>query len=265
VSDRVARLKLKAGVVAERRGDRLVVQELAHVPDPLDRVKHLLKRHPALYRFAKYVLSPVYFDSAEADFIRAHVEGREGCFINLGSGNFRLHERIANVDIFAYDEVDLVCDITRLPLEDASVDVVMDLSLLEHVPDPAAIVDEIYRVLKPGGVVYTDAPFVVGFHASPHDYTRWTEKGLARLFRKFEVQRLEIAGGPTSAFLWIGQEWLAMVLSLGSTALYRLLHVALMVATFPLKYLDAVLRRHPMAGTIALSFALIARKPLADK
>lgn len=264
MNGRTSVLRFKPGIaVPEATDGRLVFQKLSveDVADRLDFIKHLLKRYRGFYKLAKYVLSPMYFDGSEDAFIARHVEGKEGCFLNLGSGNFRLHERIVNADIFAYDEVDLVCDITRLPLQDDSVDVILNLSLLEHVPTPEGIVQEMLRVLKPGGIVYTDAPFLVGFHASPYDFSRWTDVGLKRLFRDFEIEEFKIAAGPTSALLWIFQEWLAMLLSFGSAGLHQMLHIALMILTFPLKYLDILLRRHPAAKNISASFVLVARKP----
>ena len=40
----------------------------------------------------------------------------------------------------------------KLPVETAFADVAYSVSVLEHMPDPVPIVDEIYRVLKPGGL-----------------------------------------------------------------------------------------------------------------
>jgi SAM-dependent methyltransferase len=45
---------------------------------------------------------------------------------------------------------------TRLPVADGSVDVVLSTGLLEHFLDPTPIVREMVRVLKPGGVFYSD-------------------------------------------------------------------------------------------------------------
>jgi len=47
---------------------------------------------------------------------------------------------------------------TALPLESASIDVACITSLMQGVPDPQAVIDEIYRVLKPGGKVLAVAP-----------------------------------------------------------------------------------------------------------
>ena len=45
-----------------------------------------------------------------------------------------------------------------LPFDSASIDVACLVGLLETAPDPQAVVDEIYRVLKPGGKVLTLTP-----------------------------------------------------------------------------------------------------------
>jgi SAM-dependent methyltransferase len=45
-----------------------------------------------------------------------------------------------------------------LPLEDASFDGVVMKDLLEHVPDPVALVKEVRRVLRPGGRVFASSP-----------------------------------------------------------------------------------------------------------
>ena len=41
-----------------------------------------------------------------------------------------------------------------LPLGDASVDVCFSCNVLEHVRDPAGLIDEMIRVTRPGGLVY---------------------------------------------------------------------------------------------------------------
>jgi SAM-dependent methyltransferase len=48
----------------------------------------------------------------------------------------------------------LVADGRGLPLRDATVDVCFSSNVLEHVRDPAAFIDEMVRVTRPGGVVY---------------------------------------------------------------------------------------------------------------
>ena len=245
-----------------RKGDRFVFVEntFQHMTDDFDKWKYFFKGHYRFYDAAKKVFSPVYMTRHLGRFLRDHVKGREQVVLNLGSGNRDLGPEISNVDLFPYDKVDLVCDAACLPLKDASADIVINVALLEHVEDPARVMREIWRVLKPGGTVYTFVPFMQGFHASPRDYFRWTSEGVRILHEGFEPLEIINEGGPTSALLWMLQEWLAMALSFGIRPLYRTLYLLLMLATFPIKYLDIILVRHPLAKHISSGFTYVGIK-----
>jgi ubiquinone/menaquinone biosynthesis C-methylase UbiE len=47
---------------------------------------------------------------------------------------------------------------TTIPVESGSIDVVCIANLLEEVPDPSIVIDEVYRLLKPGGKVLAVIP-----------------------------------------------------------------------------------------------------------
>lgn len=66
----------------------------------------------------------------------------------------------------------------RLPFEDASFDVVMSVQVLEHTPEPAALLAEMARVLRDDGMMILSAPFSFRLHEEPHDYFRYTPHGL---------------------------------------------------------------------------------------
>ena len=76
-----------------------------------------------------------------------------------------------------------------------------------------------------------------------------------------EIESVTINGGPTSALLWIFQEWLAVLLSFGSRRLHTLVYLVAMVLTFPLKFLDLFLKPIPLARNVASCFILVGRKP----
>jgi SAM-dependent methyltransferase len=59
-----------------------------------------------------------------------------------------------------------------LPLADCSVDLIVSLQVLEHVQDPAKVVRELYRVLKPGGELFIAYENYLGFR-EPHYDVLW--------------------------------------------------------------------------------------------
>lgn len=149
-----------------------------------------------------------------------YVNDKDVVAINVGSGSSDISSNVSNVDIFAYENVDITCDIEKLPFKDKSVDIIINIAVLEHVPQPEKVVKEFYRVLKKGGKIYLHFPFIQGFHASPYDFSRKTYAGIKILLKDFEVIDIHIAGGPTSGFLWIFQEWIAILFSFGIKPLY---------------------------------------------
>ena len=159
-----------------------------------------------------------------------------------------------------YENVDIVCDIHLLPFKDNSIDAVMSLAVLEHVREPAVVLKELHRVLKKGGRVFSVIPFMQPFHASPHDYQRYTLPGIEFLHRDFQKVESGVFSGPVSGALWAVQEALASVISFGSSRLRNLLTIGLMLLTWPIKFLDLLAMRLPTAKNVASNFYFYGRK-----
>ncbi len=74
----------------------------------------------------------------------------------------------------------------KVPLGDASVDMVTALDVLEHVPDDQAVVREFARLLRPGGTVVVTVPAFMllwsEWDESLHHFRRYRRAGLAALF-----------------------------------------------------------------------------------
>ncbi len=73
----------------------------------------------------------------------------------------------------------------RMPFDDASFDIAISTQVLEHTSDPATIIAETYRVLKPGGKVFFSMPFAWEEHDYPSDFWRFAEQGLRKIFGDF--------------------------------------------------------------------------------
>ena len=73
-------------------------------------------------------------------------------------------------------KVDIICDITNIPVPDESFDAIMCIEVLEHLPEPMLALDEFQRILKPGGKLILTAPFSSNLHMAPyHFYTGFTK------------------------------------------------------------------------------------------
>jgi SAM-dependent methyltransferase len=97
-------------------------------------------------------------------------------FIRCGLQGFGVDQSLAAAKLCP--EADLrIADLENgsLPFEDGELDVVYSKSLLEHFYYPERIVAEIYRVIKPGGLVITMCPdWEFCYRIYPEDYTHRT-------------------------------------------------------------------------------------------
>lgn len=105
-------------------------------------------------------------------------------------------------DIYASALTDFVADAHSIPLPDESVDCVVIQAVLEHVLNPWQVADELFRVVRPGGIVYAETPFMQQVHEGAYDFTRFTESGHRWLFRKFEMIDSGSIGGPILVLAW---------------------------------------------------------------
>lgn len=110
-----------------------------------------------------------------------------------------------------------------LPYSDESFDGVILTDVLEHLHSPSVLLEHVYRTLRPGGKVVVGVPFLYNIHEAPHDYYRYTEFSLRRLFdlAGFDVVELQPYGGyfdslfnqihkfkSRSRALFYGTEWI---------------------------------------------------------
>jgi SAM-dependent methyltransferase len=109
---------------------------------------------------------------------------------------------LIGTDVYASRYTDLLADAHKLPFEDATFDGVWIQAVLEHVLDPAVVVAEIRRILKPNGLVYAETPFMQQVHERAYDFTRFTQSGHRWLFRGFTEISSGPVTGPGVVLLW---------------------------------------------------------------
>jgi 2-polyprenyl-3-methyl-5-hydroxy-6-metoxy-1,4-benzoquinol methylase len=108
--------------------------------------------------------------------------------------------------------LDKECDLTEaIPYADQSFDTIVLSDVLEHLPEPSACWKEMHRLLKPGGKVLLNVPFLYQIHEAPNDYYRYTEFALRRFADQsgFEVVELSSLGGATEVLADIVAKLLA--------------------------------------------------------
>ena len=100
------------------------------------------------------------------------------------------HKKYLGVDARPGPGVDLVADVEALPQRDASVGTVIAMNTFEHVPRFWRGFEEIYRVLRPEGMVLVSCPFYFHLHAFPSDYWRFSPEALNLLLEAYPTRIL---------------------------------------------------------------------------
>ncbi len=186
--------------------------------------------------------------------------GPQTLVLSIGGGPGRENPRTINLNLDAFESVDLVGDGLNLPIADATVDTVICNAVIEHVRNPVALASEMHRVLKPGGYAQLMVPFVFPFHAYPADYQRFSATGILELMGRFEKVELSVLTGPTSALLVMLREYVRILVPGGNGSLRTLLNGISGWLTFPVKYLDRRLNRKPEAFHLAAAFYYLGKK-----
>lgn len=155
--------------------------------------------------------------------------------------------------------LDVIIDM-NVPLTefaDGSFDVVLLSDVLEHIREPALLISEISRILRPGGRLLLNVPFLYQVHEAPHDYYRYTRYALEQFATQsgLEVVELVPLGG-----------WIEVVADLWSKLLAR---AKLWVAVSVLHRTVRAFHRTPIGRRFAtisgevfpIGYGLVARKP----
>jgi SAM-dependent methyltransferase len=209
--------------------------------------------------------------NAEINDVQQRIFLQQNIVLNVGSGDglgcgYRLWENgeyhkssVYNVDIIECKGTACVADAHRLPFKTKSVDSIILQAVIEHVQNPNRVIDEAFRVLKPGGHLYLEVPFLQGFHADPHDYQRFTLEGLRVLTKKFSEVGSGVSVGPCCALVWILRDGFSSIFK--NNFLYFPVRFVLAWMLSPLRYLDFILRGSRTSYRLACEYYFLCQKP----
>lgn len=177
--------------------------------------------------------------------------------VDLGAGGRKISPETIALDFIPDANTNVVGDVQRLPFADGSLDLVYATGLLEHVQDERAVIAEIHRVLKIGGLAHIEVPFLEQYHEDPIDCRRLTVAGLEMAMRErgFETVAKGAHIGPTVTMLNTLARWAALWFE-GDNRVCKVLSGAcfalLSTVFWPFKFLDGILIRKKGAHTLAL-------------
>ena len=92
---------------------------------------------------------------------------------------------------------DFICDLHSIPKPNNFYDVIICTQVLEHVEYPQKVINEFYRILKPGGKLFLTVPQGYGLHGEPYNFYNFAKFGLESLFKNagFDIQFIKARGG----------------------------------------------------------------------
>jgi SAM-dependent methyltransferase len=131
--------------------------------------------------------------------------------LDAGAGECRFKSYFAHTEYVAidfaqgdpswnYSRLDVIGRLEELPFPNGAFDDVLSVVVLEHTTQPARVIEEFQRVLKPGGMVHLVVPHMWEEHQKPYDYFRFTSSGIRYLLQSagIRIRRIHPVGG----FFW---------------------------------------------------------------
>jgi SAM-dependent methyltransferase len=142
---------------------------------------------------------------------------QEALILDVGAGHGDFADifegkRYYSLDIVPYSEVDLVCDLGEtIPFLPATFDVVVLMNVLEHVYENRLLIQNISKIVKPGGKVIITVPFLLKVHQAPFDFSRYTPYYLENLAEEAGFRVTTLCGYYDTLYLLnesLGNLWL---------------------------------------------------------
>ncbi len=116
------------------------------------------------------------------EFIDTWKSNIQGSVLDIGAGTWdyprktlQKNCKYLSVDNFLHPNVDLICDIHHLDrvFEPESWDFILCFDVLEHVQQPVTVVQQVKKLLKPGGIFLATTPYFYPLHSNAQTQDYW--------------------------------------------------------------------------------------------
>jgi len=161
-------------------------------------------------------------------------------------------------DIDVHSIVDFYCDAHNLPLKSSVYDGIICTAVLEHTMYPEIAAQEISRVLKVGGFLYNELPFMQQVHEGAYDFTRYTLSGHRRLFNSFSIINIGLVAGPGTALVWSIENFFLSFFN--NSNMRKPIKAIIRLSFFWIKYFDFMLKDNSQAIDSASCTFFFGRK-----
>lgn len=214
------------------------------------------------------------------DAIRAHASTAHGVLFDVGCGRKPFEKTFAPfIDRYigleyspesGYlgNKADVCGDAAFLPLANESVDTILCTEVMEHVSDPEKTIEELARVLRPGGTIITTAPFFYPIHDA-YDFFRYSPDGLAAMMKRhgMEIDKVQALSGTAVTLAamfnlyWyeLGFIWTKWLYPVG-----LILRPILWLACFLINVIGGIFETIIPSNHMSFNHLTIARKPLVQ-
>jgi SAM-dependent methyltransferase len=156
------------------------------------RYQRIVRRLPRFLR-RRLLYFEAHIEDAVAALAAGLPEGARVLDAGAGEGQYApafSRQRYCGIDLavgdalWDYRGLDAIGDLAALPVASASFDAVVNIVTLEHVREPACVLAELARALKPAGRLLLVLPHEWEVHQPPHDYFRFTRYGARHLLER---------------------------------------------------------------------------------
>jgi SAM-dependent methyltransferase len=187
-------------------------------------LKDLRVKYPFLIQAYKWFTPPTLNslrrkESRIPSYTKIATQNPNHIVLDMGAGRKKEPDVIA-LDLYPFAGIEVCANAERLPFKDDSVDMVISDNSMEHVSNADAVLKEMRRIIKPGGLVYIIVPFLFPYHPEPFDFKRWTSQGMQNEFPNFKCLEMGSFEGPHGTVFQILTAYFSWMLSFNRYPLY---------------------------------------------